>query len=548
MKKIKNSIRLFIITALLLLIFQVPAFAETGKSTASNVRIRKSASTESEVIDLLGVGDVVEILGKEGDWYKVSFKGNTGYVSQSFISVNNSGVASTANLENETNNQNDETNNKDNENSNEGSEPEINQDPNILDKNLPGNSVSTNKVYKVISNTQVSILPTITSESIGEIKENDEVTLINNAGLWAYIKSQNINGWVRIDKLSVKETTVGNATNENNESNNNENNTDNNVQDNNQDSNQNSNNNENNNNGSNENNNVNNNESDSNKEVNNSNGNSDTNPNNVNTNTTDTNNADSNANIPNNNANASETNNTNEPQVSYTPKIMYAKSAAVNIRSQSNTNSEVVASIALNADVRVVGEENGWYKIEVNGKSGYIRSDLLSNEKTAVTSRNNNLDRNATAQKESTVTVSVPNGNVSKTTTSQSVPVSSSGVTGNDVAAYAKQFLGCSYVYGAAGPKSFDCSGLTMYVYKHFGYSLSHSSKVQATQGVAVSGDLQPGDILIFSNDGKTVGHVGLYLGNDKFIHASTSTTGVIISNLHDKWNISKYWGARRIL
>ena len=87
-----------------------------------------------------------------------------------------------------------------------------------------------------------------------------------------------------------------------------------------------------------------------------------------------------------------------------------------------------------------------------------------------------------------------------------------------------------------------------MYVYKHFGYSLSHSSRVQATQGVKVTGELQPGDILVFSNDGKQVGHVGLYIGNDKFIHASDSTTGVIISNLHDSWNIKKYWGARRIL
>ena len=132
--------------------------------------------------------------------------------------------------------------------------------------------------------------------------------------------------------------------------------------------------------------------------------------------------------------------------------------------------------------------------------------------------------------------------------TTSSVPVSSSGVTGTDIANYAKQFVGCKYVYGHAGPSSFDCSGLTMYVYKHFGYNLSHSSRTQATQGKAVTGDLQPGDILVFSNNGKTVGHVGIYLGNDKFVHASDSSTGVIISNLSDRWNKSKYWGARRIL
>ena len=84
----KISIRLFIITIGMLLLLQVPVLAATGKSTATNVRVRKTASTESEVIELLGIDDVVEILGQEGDWYKVNFKGTIGYVSQSFISTN----------------------------------------------------------------------------------------------------------------------------------------------------------------------------------------------------------------------------------------------------------------------------------------------------------------------------------------------------------------------------------------------------------------------------------------------------------------------------
>ena len=238
---------------------------------------------------------------------------------------------------------------------------------------------------------------------------------------------------------------------------------------------------------------------------------------------------------------------------------MYASSAGINVRSQSNTNSDAVDSLAQNAEVKVIGEENGWYKVEVNGKTGFIRKDLLSDKKVEVTSRSNELDRAGavqnnvqnTAQNEvnnQTENVS-NNGQQQVNNVQNSVPTSSSGVTGNDIVAYAQQFLGCRYVYGAAGPSSFDCSGLTMYVYKHFGYSLSHSSRVQATQGVPVDiNNLQPGDILVFSNDGKNVGHVGIYIGNDKFIHASDSSTGVIISNLHDRWNISKYVGARRIL
>ena len=59
--------------------------------------------------------------------------------------------------------------------------------------------------------------------------------------------------------------------------------------------------------------------------------------------------------------------------------------------------------------------------------------------------------------------------------------------TGEDIVAYAKKFLGCRYVYGTAGPKTFDCSGLTSYVYKHFGYSLNRTSGGQRSNGKKVN-------------------------------------------------------------
>ena len=485
MKKMKISIRLFIITIGMLLLLQVPVLAATGKSTATNVRVRKTASTESEVIELLGIDDVVEILGQEGDWYKVNFKGTIGYVSQSFISTNEK-IEDNKQEENKTEENN--TQNVDNtQNANNVEEPkkEENTDNNSANENVPQNTdttpVTTNNVYKIAESTKVYILPVVTSEFVGEVKKDNEVSLIINAGFWVYIQNQDVSGWVRIDKLSTENVNVDTSANEttNNETQQAENN-------------------------------------------------------------------DKTEQNENTESNKNEENKAEEQQSNYTPKTMYVKPSAINVRSQSNTSSDVVDSLAINTQVKVVGEENGWYKVEVSGKSGYIRQDLLSNEKTEVTSRNNELDRTAAAQAQQQATQTAATTQAEQTTSS--VPVSSSGVTGTDIANYAKQFVGCRYVYGAAGPSSFDCSGLTMYVYKHFGYSLSHSSKVQATQGKAVTGELQPGDILVFSNDGKTVGHVGIYLGNDKFVHASDSSTGVIISNLSDSWNKSKYWGARRIL
>lgn len=503
MRNIKISIRLFIITIALLLFIQLPTFATTGKSTVSNLRIRKTPSTDGEVIDVLGLEDKVEILGEQGDWYNISFKKVNGYVSKTYITTdedtkeNNNSEGNSA--QNQENNNSDANNTTEQTNGNEQNSNGNNEENNNTSESANSNQQEVkeekpvNKVFKIAEKTQVTILPLLTSEIIGEVDKDENVNLINNAGLWAYIQTNKYSGWIRIDKLSTENVNVDNTDTTNNNSDNNQNTTSNVSKDNNQ-------------------------------------------------------------NVENNN------NNDNNSQTNYSPKTMYAKSSGINVRSESNTSSEVVTSIGINAEVKVVGEENGWYKVEVDGSKGYIRNDLLSNEKVEVSSRSNDIDRSATNENtnlnnaNTNNTTNNTNNNTNndntqqETTSSNSVPVSSSGVSGNDIVEYAKQFLGCRYVYGAAGPSSFDCSGLTMYVYKHFGYSLSHSSRVQATQGKAVTGELQPGDILVFTNGGSTVGHVGIYIGNDKFIHASDSTTGVIISNLSDRWNKSKYVGARRIL
>lgn len=99
--------------------------------------------------------------------------------------------------------------------------------------------------------------------------------------------------------------------------------------------------------------------------------------------------------------------------------------------------------------------------------------------------------------------------------------------SGSDVAAYAMKFEGYKYVYRTAGPNTFDCSGFTKYVYGRFGVNLPHSSSSQRSVGKSVSKEnLRSGDILCFS------GHVGLYIGGDKFIHAANKRDGVKISRL----------------
>jgi len=109
--------------------------------------------------------------------------------------------------------------------------------------------------------------------------------------------------------------------------------------------------------------------------------------------------------------------------------------------------------------------------------------------------------------------------------------------------AYAKRFLGVPYRWGGSGPGGFDCSGLVRYVYRRFGIDLPHSSYADFNLGHRVGRwALEPGDLVFFSG----LGHVGLYIGKGRFIHAPHTGTRVQISRLRD-WGAS-YDGARRLV
>lgn len=114
----------------------------------------------------------------------------------------------------------------------------------------------------------------------------------------------------------------------------------------------------------------------------------------------------------------------------------------------------------------------------------------------------------------------------------------------------AKKKLGKRYVWGAVGQKNtFDCSGLTKYVYKQHGINLPRTSINQSKFGKHVSrSQLKPGDLVFFDTSKRRKGyvnHVGIYLGNGKFLHASSAKKKVVVSNL-SKFYAQRYKGARR--
>lgn len=118
---------------------------------------------------------------------------------------------------------------------------------------------------------------------------------------------------------------------------------------------------------------------------------------------------------------------------------------------------------------------------------------------------------------------------------------------GIEVVNYAYNFLGKPYVYGATGPNSFDCSGLTQYVYNRFGAGLTRTTYTQVKQGVKVDRkDLKCGDLVFFNTQG-SLSHVGIYIGGGKFIHAPRSGKSVMISSLEEGYYHDRYATARRI-
>ena len=185
-------------------------------------------------------------------------------------------------------------------------------------------------------------------------------------------------------------------------------------------------------------------------------------------------------------------------------ETVYA-TAGVNIRAKASADADKIGTLAAGGSITRTGKtSSGWSRVDYNGQTGYIKSDYLTTTKPTVTS-------NTTASS-----------------------TSSSSSLGQQIADFAVQYVGYPYVYGGNSlTNGVDCSGFTQQVYLHFGYSIPRRASIQATVGTSVAiSDLQPGD-LVFYGDSEGVGHVVIYIGNGKVVHASTPSKGIIISDLY---------------
>lgn len=173
------------------------------------------------------------------------------------------------------------------------------------------------------------------------------------------------------------------------------------------------------------------------------------------------------------------------------------------VRAKATTSSSKLTTMPKSTTRTVQGKSGKWYKIIMNGKTGYVHSNRVKLNDSAFR---------------------------------------------DEVVSLAKKQVGKKYVWGATGPNSFDCSGLTQYLYKSCGKSIPRVSGDQYSSSSKIKkSSLQKGDLVFFSgSSGGSVGHVGIYIGNNKMVHAANSNTGVVTTSMSDSYYVKHYIGAGR--
>lgn len=214
---------------------------------------------------------------------------------------------------------------------------------------------------------------------------------------------------------------------------------------------------------------------------------------------------------------------------------------AVNIRKEANTSSGIITVLAKNDSVTRTGVvSNGWSRVDFNGQTGYIHNDYITtvNPNPSENTQPETPESNSEEQK--------PEENTNQSQTEETKPEESkpetnlppegssgiTGVTGEQIAAYALQWVGYPYVWGGNNLSTgVDCSGFTQQVYLHYGISLNRSADAQKVNGIRIASpaEAKAGD-LFFYGSSSYADHVALYTGEGTVVHASSPSVGIIVS------------------
>lgn len=212
-----------------------------------------------------------------------------------------------------------------------------------------------------------------------------------------------------------------------------------------------------------------------------------------------------------------------------------ATGSNVNLRSGPGTSYRSLDKLSMGEKAYIIGLNRQWYKVIHGDNIGYIRSDYLKLTEIPYENRG------------STNTPKFFVGGVS-TGVAVSPEALNGSTTRQKIVAEAKKHLGVPYVWGGSTPSGFDCSGFTQYVLQKCGISIPRTTTEQYKVGTYISKkQLQPGDLVFLQNTYRAgLSHVGIYIGNDQMIHASSSK-GVTVSSLSSSYYIEHYYGARTL-
>ena len=228
----------------------------------------------------------------------------------------------------------------------------------------------------------------------------------------------------------------------------------------------------------------------------------------------------------------------------------------VNVRSRPTTSSAVIAQYRKNTKVEIFEKSGNWYRVSIGeDRYGWMSADWVKEtvsrgsqaDRTVADNKDGNADKAGDAQQ----TGDVPTG--TEEPADGDAAQSEDKVDRQALVEYAKKFLGVKYEWGEESPKTgFDCSGFVWYVYDKFGISITRQSSSQAQGGRKISkSELKPGDLVFFDTNDKNgklndISHVGIYIGDGKFIHASTyEHKKIVIESLSSSYYSKRYMCAR---
>ncbi len=190
---------------------------------------------------------------------------------------------------------------------------------------------------------------------------------------------------------------------------------------------------------------------------------------------------------------------------------------SVCLRAGGSTSSRKITTLDRGTTLKVLSRNGKWAKVALsNGVCGYVYRPLMATGPGSITS---------------------------SSVASTGDPAGSDALVRTALA-----YRGTRYSRGGTGRGGFDCSGFTRHIYAKYGVSLPHSSAAQSGIGQSVSkGELAPGDLVFFATSRRGISHVGIYIGESRFVHASNHGRGVTVDSLGSSYYSSRYRGARRV-